>query len=1220
MAYNTKYQLDYSSLEGRQYQLLLKKNNYEDSIFNIKGASSPVVFNTPNKNKKYSPIVGTEARIQLVHNYNETQYNLLEDFREITDRQWQAEFKERITGLTYQAFGKIDALDITGYSIPARIDITMDQIPTIIKSASCYHQFEKTAATQPGVYTTFYLYAKPASENYFGSNWIKIAQTTNDEMDTQEQIIIGLAMNNHKISVIDSTTLFYTDTNADSRITNNYNLKIVAESPYLTYQNTDYRFNVTIPERFTISWKIKNEGGAEASTVVLAETYTQAGDNPLLLLNRLKNQINGGAGYFLIENVKLNDGTVTNIRIQADTFDTPARLRLFLLDIGTTGNGIAVSELELNQTYLQINASPNSEWDYTYDTSFQGGSNGGDTFTFETSIGNVSVYAGEGETAENIIARLVDAINSSLAHVDAYINSADLTSFFVTIQQDMSAETYHFTTDGASILSDDGPSWAAVSSYITKWIGFITPGFNQNTQLPDNTIISMSALCGLGDLKNFSFSYNDKRPFEKLTILEILKQILSNTNLGLRIYEAFDAWSLFMNPAIPPLEQVYEDTLRLNGASNYTVLEELMILLRSEIRQINGHWEIRPLENLIQSSFNYRVYSANAVFISEFIQNDHIISVGKDSGKPFIGGSTILKKTNAFRELITEQNFGFVSQLIKFPNFSNLNENLDINTYNAQYPWKWTYNDINYTTYLDKVNVEADGYLRIQEKGSQTNVFALSQKLIIGDILEKADVTKRQYELQVEYESQNNTNSLAADYIQIQVLFIGSYTYYLLTEDPDNPVDNPVTVVNHTISIEAKSDAVSKQKYTQSFNFPFYPPEDSCEVVVKIIQPTNGFIKLKKVGIEVNASVVNKERISAYYTDLDSEGIQFKNRISSVVENQTFNLGDSPDIPASEQLYKNSLFVLVNGRYKTTHLWSKNPSDSDPLYDSLMGWLRKSWMNEYAVSFDNLLGTIKGIELHNIIKDITDKDKLYLCIGGSWDTRNDTVNGNWQQIDVNNFYTNFPSNLVEEILPTEKESGGTNSYSGSSGGSTTPTPPAGEITFPVTSVNGATGDINLTTDNIPEGVNKYVTTNGKNIAERGGRVIEASKAWNGLLEEINLTKERARTLSMNNGVTEIQFILKLPTDAGSYSRRNVILLDNGNNVLDITTLTFNEANGNWIWIQGSPPESILTGEKYVLMVENINANSVIARMEKVTGALANEGIGFWIIEDTFVVQ
>src|SRR6056297_1228490 len=112
------YRLDFAdTLDFTKYRLDIKKDDPSGgSTTLIKGQGSPVEISAPNADgNKFTPIRGREMNMNLLIDNSITDFK--SEFKNITDREWQAELKQFNEGI-YVGTCQIDTLDLDATSTP----------------------------------------------------------------------------------------------------------------------------------------------------------------------------------------------------------------------------------------------------------------------------------------------------------------------------------------------------------------------------------------------------------------------------------------------------------------------------------------------------------------------------------------------------------------------------------------------------------------------------------------------------------------------------------------------------------------------------------------------------------------------------------------------------------------------------------------------------------------------------------------------------------------------------------------------------------------------------------------------------------------------------------------------------------------------------------------------------------------------------------------------
>jgi hypothetical protein len=993
MSYGNKYLIEIPSKKGNRYDLYLKQRGYSGAVNTIPGTASPCVISDPNENEsKLKPIRGTEMKIGAIID-TQADYDFKGDFFDISDREWQAELLQK-TGVTRnKGTISIDTLNITNTSTPATGTIEVTNPGSM--SFEPYCDFSFHIIDFQNAYMNFY--AAPISEGLNSPDRILLGGVSIFDTDDMNDVILRITEITGFTNPTESV-IRYTETDYVPEINSSWGVFIYYENKFFTISNGFFSGS-TEQGILNVYWRTLTEAG-NINTVTLASHEYEDEETVEQVASDLALEIDGS----VVENVYFPDSdTTTDVYLSATV--SGAIVTITLNQIGALGNEIELSNSDLQDTYIYVATNDNSGYEWTL-AGCSGGDDGGDTFTLETeSLGIIEqTYGYPEDTAASIILRLFNLINNVpgfTAEIDA--NDSSVLYFYYN-----SALSYRFVTSGGSTLSPSTyTDTEQANETVRKWIGWVIPQLYKQPDLNSKIKVNFSAVCGLGDLKNFTFEINNSRPFEQLNLSTILATILQETGFNL-IFT--DAWNLIEeNQTSNALIETFQDTSRLTGKSYYEVLKEIIFLMGATITQRDGRWDIIPIEGQLESVYTQNLYDSYGNSLGTQARNDHQKSIGANN--IYLGNTFMFEP--AYRKVITNQVLGYVPQLLKFPNFSVLNDNLSDDSYNERYPWKWENNGVPVIGWLGKITRLEDGYLLINDDTGQSTPFQFSQYFRIADIQNIGD--KKQYKLSIAYEGQQDEDD-ASD--TIKVLF---KLYESTTEAYMSYVDSEVDFegTETFITIDAKENK-NANTFEADFDIPIYLTGE-MDGVVKIYQPESGYIKIKSIKVEVNRNAATNLRKSSYYTD-EVDGVAYNERVTSEIEELEINIGDAPDVLGAKQIYKNALYYKSDGVFELTSLWEKDGT-SLPIVD----WIRRLHLEEYAKPLIMLQATVLGnLQLRDILIDDGD---YYMLTGGEWLVREDRITGTWVQTNITP-----PTTLVTETLQSNEETSGSDSYSTGGGG------------------------------------------------------------------------------------------------------------------------------------------------------------------------------------------
>ena len=1064
--YSTKYRITVYSLSGIKRQLLLKKKGYTGSIIDLYGGDSPLILSDPNTdNGKLQVIRGTELDANLVVNMDSASYTFKQDFWEINDREWQAELQQPDDADIHTGTCEITNFVIDNASAPASAWIRVDAVPGSLEyEPTCICHFDFTQGPNKAI-NKAYFYAVPPGEpvtsyQAFLIGWVDVddlddAQAISDKMankypDVEKYLVdTGGPPGIIAQGIIHTQTAYHPQLNTGWEIKTDVDRGDGAVIDPFNILSPHYYSGATERGFLKLQWmeEDKNE------PINLATHWWSSGGTEAEAIIDMRNQINGDQGYFYLQGIYFpSDAQRHDIKIVAEIDSGDAtKLNLYLTEIGALGNDVDIDSQELMDT-LYLRCFHFGSYSFARAGSFTGGNSDGDDYNVKidkgsgylTMIpGHTSVIAGD--TAVDVVSKLINNINT-YSPLTAELD-VDNNKKFHIYTTDPEAGSWEYMFDTTSISSSVTPS--AYTSFEIKGVssmfyGWVIPGEYSQPHLPGYVKVSLKAVCGLGDLKNITYEYNDKRPFQVHDLITIVSTALRQTGLNLKLYEAFDLWESHTDITKPALQQIYEETSRLNNKSSYETLKELIKLLRAYITQRNGRWEIVPIEQQSQT-YTYNVYGSTGAHIGTENRENHIKKVGKGQDNIFAKANQRISFDPAFKEVVTEQDYGFIPQLLKFPNFSLLNENLDVSSYNRTFPWKWRLDGTNLANHLGKIYRREDGYLKMEDAEGQQERYYLAQDFKMS-WLPSEGLT---YKIEVTYKGQKDKDS-AADNFSFQLKL-----YYLDTgaspisdwwlRNLDNVVDESSSSELGTfdfwdysetfITVDNKVSSAD-ETWSQEFNM---PTTGTADAVFRLYQPAggSGFILIKSVKIIALTTAPAKGRKKSYFQDVDTYGVSLHDKISSEKLKEEFTIGDVPQVHGPYMLiYKNALYYKArnSGDFLITGTWY-NPKVSDSQEKTLVTWYREFALRQYAVTPVSLEAQIMGtVGLRDIIEDVADSNRKYMLTGGDRSLRTGIVSGQWTQINLEDDYTNFPTDLITKQLQSdEQSSGGSESYGGGGG-------------------------------------------------------------------------------------------------------------------------------------------------------------------------------------------
>lgn len=1036
MAYNKKYYLPFKDFKNQSWELELAKEEYSGTSYKLIGTGDPVIMNDPNNGKgKFTPIKGSKLDMNfLVSPAIKEMFR--QDFGNITDREWRAILKKTVGDSIFRGSVSIDTLDILNVSTDPTADVEITgQGPFTGANPYCPIEF----SFNENMGDELWLYAKDISGNV--PYTIRLA-TVNIAGLSDQQIIDAIITEYPKFSQEEPETskdfrLKYTAT-SPSLYTPTWRIFIESETGLL--EQIIYWFSSGQEEQWIeINLIVANElSSGSPYSFNIAKYYYDELRGLDYVANSITLQINNNP---IFEDVYFsNADTYRDVKFKAEQLDplNPNKITITIENIGEIGNIPIRNESEYtdgrpNDTFIEIRQINGGSFSWTKEN-FTGGASGGDNFTIEKNDGvNVqtisSTTAYEGDTIQSIIERLVESVKKNTSIFNAYVDIVDNSVMHIETSEDASMWSYKITTNGNSIVSPSvDTQFLEVGGTVNKWIGWIIPGIYKEQRTSGYINVGMTAIDGLGDLKNIPFDIRGARAFELKNLFEIIVYSLAKTGLNFDIYEAFDLYELNMSTNIAPLKQVYQETSRLNGKSCYEVLEEIMTIIKAELLQKDGHWELRP-KNRLLDTFSYRTYSSYGVEKDLANKTFKIADVGgKIYPNILLNNNTEIEYADVYRGIQLKQSYGFVDQLLKFPAFSDINEFLNPENPNYLYPWQLLFNDVIQSSFLSKIYKSGD-YLNLVSDYGQDNKFYLGQKFQIGDI-QQGDTRDNQFELSVKYLGGKNDPNVAANF-NIQLIATDGTISLWLNESEEFGYVWEATETSMLINCSENS---GDQTFSLKFDYPETFSAQEAKAEIRIYQPFEKRIYLKSAEIKINAYAMTGVKNLSYH----QENI---NELTYQIYEEEINLGDVPPLVNAKQLYKNALYWIdAEGNNHLTELWDTNPaSPVNP--KRLLDHLRHFYLSEYAktpagVAADRmgppiiLSADIYGtLELRDIIRVKTIDDKLFTLTGGQWNIKRCLVSGEWEQINLDT----SGLTVIDEEKSFAESSSGKNSYTTISG-------------------------------------------------------------------------------------------------------------------------------------------------------------------------------------------
>lgn len=178
--------------------------------------------------------------------------------------------------------------------------------------------------------------------------------------------------------------------------------------------------------------------------------------------------------------------------------------------------------------------------------------------------------------------------------------------------------------------------------------------------------ITLSAICGLGELKDVDFLQEDGTQYSgRMSWMEIITSILVKLDLGLNVYTAVDFRSNEVG-AGDPLVLHYDDPVIYNGLDCETVLKT--VLCNCRIMQRDGAWHIESYTNLTRLSFTQFCYDSvgNVVGTTSVVSNKNINQVDT-----WLEDKPEISRWAAFDTLKLTQNYGLQESFVINKDFEN---------------------------------------------------------------------------------------------------------------------------------------------------------------------------------------------------------------------------------------------------------------------------------------------------------------------------------------------------------------------------------------------------------------------------------------------------------------------------------------------------------------------------------------------------------------------
>jgi hypothetical protein len=1032
MDYGLKYYLTYTSFKGIEKKLELYEQNYSGSSSAVDMANPNVHTNMPGNNEDlFDPVMGKELKMNFVVGSRST---FVDDFSNISERQWKVIHKKTETANVYVASARIDTLSITNTSTDPTAVITIDYPGQVFQDqVKGFVYFDISIPDTIGDPIPIRLYAVPWDEDLSSSpNRHLLASAFVQQGDTASDVESKLTQDTEISAVSTSYEIGIKAVTDESNLVGGYSQYVI---------KIDYDVSQGIPnkvtERFTRATVPSDtikihlieapENQNNFSDVIrLAERTAQVGETTSDVASDLVSQLNN---LNVIEEVYI-PSIDDYIDIEISATQNGSDINITLVKAGTAGN-ISVYEkgdflrFPRDETFMYV--VPEGEYDITK-ADFTGGTEGGDTFTLQVDKGSgwadiVQTTAYSDDTEASIIQRLVNLLNQETELYLGIVNSEDTSELFCKINTDASAWLFRMTTSGGSSLSST--NFQSSTKDTILFMGYVKPGFFKMKHIAGNVEVKMSATCGLGSLKNYNLSaVTGNRFYQKRDIIDILTTSLQQTGLDLPVYEAFDVWEVNHDTSISPLKQTYEDSTRLNNLNCYEIVKEICIITRSRITQNRGHWELIPVEQQ-HKDFSYRVFNYKGNYVDTVDKTMQVVDAGLSGDVNLLAAPT-RSYTPTRRKVIIKQNYGLINQFLKFPTFNRIVEEIGTEgQYNTEYPWQVEDDGVIVTS--KQVDIFKDG--EILQIGWASG-YDLVQKFLISDIQQQKFAKGEQYKISIEFLKRTDDDCYW-DYLSVALELTDSSNTVYLKQTDDGFTWETAETYNQFSATDKNETAVK----SISFDYPTDELNNSiAEAKLKILIPSTHYNYIKSAKVEIKNTTIRSQTTSVSYYEENVD------EISGEKYEKEIKLGDVPSLPNARELYVNALFYLdENGDEQLTSFWYDGTSAG--IERRLLDFVRLAYLREYAWSLDSvdenrqgppvtLEGEVHGdISLHDVVKETAYSNRLFTLIHGKKDERMDIVSGLFQMINVDD------SGLTRiDTTEYDEEQTGEQSYTTTEGG------------------------------------------------------------------------------------------------------------------------------------------------------------------------------------------
>jgi predicted transcriptional regulator with HTH domain len=1014
----------------RKFKIELKKRGYSGELIPIKGAASLARLSDPNGNEsKLKRIRGTMFELDIIPDAN-----TVEDLWNIDEREWRLVVSEYLGGLVQYGEVSIDQLDTAITETTSIASFRLDAVgglsyaPTCKAKVNCsssLSEYWNTSLYQELPFYVASLYAVPVNEGVDYSGRVFIGSVNVTPFSVSESDIAQKFIDKYPDIfgvVLSDKILVYRQSTYSTQINSNWNLKLSLEflDPSKNYSLSGYNFTGST-ERDYLEVKFRTyPPGGEAVEISLALIYSGSSISGSLV--GLANQINGTGEGTLLDNVYITQSNeYKSIRVKAEVVDDEIKLSVY--DAGTDSEGILMGyspEATCFFVTKNNNDSYSTNFQYTYLNSlFSGGALLSSKYGIEikNEIGEITKsvqtqYVSTDNEA-SVMYRLGQLLNK-YNDIDASVNSLNSNQLDIRLK-DSSPHKYRIYSDSenTTLQPNEFIDFDIIEDIEPIWIGWVLPLLvsKQHSSMDFDTL-SISAVCGLGDLASFKYRLSELS-FNKISLISIISNVLKDTLLNLEIWEYVPDLINTDTQERSIFSTLYQEEGRLIGKSGYEILEELCVITNTYLTQNKGRWQFIPIE--MRDSLEYNKYYSNGAFKTNETLSEFYQEVGSGTDVKIIKGTSITS-VSAYRNFVVNQNYGKILQLILMPNFEQINDYISKDKINTNYPWIWENEGISSLQYASKVQKTESNQLRIDGSTDQPLKFQLSQYLILN----RVEVQNTYYKLRISHQNMEGAVGYASSYklqLRIETDKDGLYPFRYLNK-------NSVTGEGFFTGGEVVSSAewldipCDSNEYEITFPLPISVMYSYYDAFIRIQQPDSGYIVLNYVkiipimeaadGIKLKARYIDDINGELYYTNLATNDLEIP-----------INLGGVPGLPAFYGVYKNALYYATEGGgFRTTDIWELNGDKKGLIY-----WIIDFISEQYGISPNQLNGVVKGVfDFRAILVDTTFKDYAYMLTGGSWDLKRDEVNGTWVQINLKSIPKHPINKEIIQIFSSEAES------------------------------------------------------------------------------------------------------------------------------------------------------------------------------------------------------